>query len=51
MIRPATQAAPTESELLQQTYRNINQDEELTVNFTNLNEVTHAKYIVWWLAH
>ena len=43
MILPATQTVPAESELLQQTYRNINQDEELTVNFTNLNEQTAYK--------
>jgi hypothetical protein len=43
MILPATQAVPAESELLQQTYRNINQDEELTVNFANLNEQTAYK--------
>jgi len=43
LFLPATQAAPAESELLQQTYRNINQDEELTVNFTNLNEQTAYK--------
>lgn len=43
MILPATLTVPTESELLQQTYRNINQDEELTVNFTNFNEQTAYK--------
>ena len=43
MILPATQAAPAESELLQQTYRTINQDEELTVNFANLNQQTAYK--------
>jgi hypothetical protein len=43
LILPATQAAPAESELLQQTYRNINQDEELTVSFANLNEETAYK--------
>lgn len=43
MILPTTQAVPTESELLQQTYRNINQDEDLTVSFTNLNEETAYK--------
>lgn len=43
MILPATQAAPAESELLQQTYRNINQDEELTVNFANLRQQTAYK--------
>lgn len=43
MILPTIQAVPTESELLQQTYRNINQDEDLTVSFTNLNEETAYK--------
>jgi len=43
LVRPAAAMAPTTEQLLEQTCRNINKDEELSVNFSGFSESTTYK--------